>query len=112
MPKVIFLAVVFLLFQFAPRLVFREPTQRLVQPKFTFSLQLWSFFFVFVTLNGLLFHRGFAKALMPSLVAVSFFLVRNVAKFGVPLSLLNCLVARWSEPSMQPIPESLAEPAD
>ena len=112
MPKLISLAVVFLVSNVAHWLVFREPVHRSFQRKFTFSLQLWSFFFVFVTLNGLLFHRGFAKALMPSLVAVSFFLVRNVAKFGVPLSLLNCLVARWSEPSMQPIPESLAEPAD
>jgi hypothetical protein len=111
MPKLIALAVVFLVSNLVHWLVFRE-TSRSFQRKFTFSLQLWLFFFGFVALNGVLFHRGLAKEIDPTLLAVTLFVLKNVAKFGVPLSLLNCLVARWSEPSTNAVPESLAEPAD
>lgn len=111
--RLIPLAVVFLVSNLVHWLVFRDQAARSFQRKFTFSLQLWFFFFAFVTLNGVLFHRGLAKDIEPMLFSVAAFVLRNVLKFGVPLSLLNCLVARWSEPDANAVPEeSLAEPAD
>ena len=112
MPKLIALAVVFLVSNLVHWLVFREPALRAFHRKFNFSMQLWFFFFVCVALNGLWFQRGLARDVEPTLRGIALFLVRNFVEFGVPLALLNCLVARWSEPSMPPVPESMAEAAD
>jgi len=111
-PQLIALAVVFLVSNLVHWLVFREPASRTFRRKLNFSMQLWLFFFAWIALNGVWLHRGLAKDVEPTLLATSLFLLKNFLQFGVILALLNCVVARWSEPSISPLPETLAEPAD
>lgn len=110
--KLLALAVVFLVSNLVHWLVFRDPSLCSFQNKFVFSFQLWLFFFISVALNGVFFHRGFGKQIEPSIMQLASFVLKDMAEFGLPFSLLNWLVARWSEPTGVRVQQTATESAE
>jgi len=100
--NLIALVLVFLVSNLLHWLAFRNPAQRTLVRKFAFSFGLWFSFFVCWTIISLGMHRGVARDIEPTPARVISLVVSCVGILGLPLALLNCVIANWSEPSHLP----------
>jgi hypothetical protein len=101
--NLIALVLVFLVSNLLHWLAFRNPAQRTLVRKFAFSFGLWFSFFACWMVISVTMHRGLARDIDPTPLRVSSLLVSCVGMLGLPLALLNCFIANWSEPSRLPL---------
>jgi hypothetical protein len=98
-PKLIALTVIFLISNLVHWLVFRDPTDRTFRRKLTFSLALWTFFSLLVVSNAITFHRAWVNNAEPTARNFALLFAGCAILLGIPLALLNCAIANWSEPA-------------